>query len=84
MQGGIIRVQELKEMGEKYGKNPAQIVLRWNLQSGVLTIPKSANHDRIKSNADIFDFELSAADLQLIDNLDRGQRLGPDPDNFDF
>ena len=84
MQGGIMKVQELMEMGKKYGKNAAQIVLRWNLQSNVLTIPKSANHDRIKSNADIFDFELSDADMQAIDNLDRSQRIGPDPDNFDF
>ena len=60
------------------------MVLRWNLQKGVVTIPKSVKKERIVSNADIFDFELSAEDVAKIDSLDRGYRVGPDPDNFDF
>ncbi len=69
----------LKEIGEKYNKNEAQVVLRWDLQKGVLTIPKSVKYDRIKSNSEIFDFELSNEDMIKIDSLDRNERLGYDP-----
>ncbi|HLW08344.1 MAG TPA: aldo/keto reductase, partial [Marinilabiliaceae bacterium] len=68
----------------KYNKNIAQLVLRWNLQKGVITIPKSANNERIVSNSEIFDFSISEEDMKFIDKLDRGMRVGPDPDNFDF
>jgi len=84
MQGKINDISELEEIGEKYGKSPAQIVLRWDLQHKVITIPKSVNKDRIKANADIFNFSLSDEDFRFIDNLDRNYRFGPDPDNFDF
>ncbi|KPC74675.1 glyoxal reductase [Thermoactinomyces vulgaris] len=84
MQGEVFRVPLLQELAEKYGKTPAQIVLRWDLQHGVVTIPKSVNPDRIKANADVFDFELSAEDMARIDALDKHHRFGPDPDNFDF
>ena len=84
MQGKINEVTELGGIGEKYGKSPAQIALRWNLQHKVITIPKSVNQDRIKDNADIFNFSLSDEDFRFIDNLDRNYRFGPDPDNFDF
>ncbi|MEM7484041.1 MAG: aldo/keto reductase [Bacteroidota bacterium] len=84
MQGKIFDLDEFKKMGEKYNKTAAQIVLRWDLQKGVVTIPKSSKKERIIANADIFDFELSSEDVQLLDNLDKGHRFGPDPDNFDF
>jgi len=84
MQGKAVDVKTLIEIGEKYGKNPVHVVLRWNLQKGVVTIPKSVRKERIVSNADIFDFELTKADIELIDSLDRNQRIGPDPDNFNF
>ncbi len=84
MQGKIFDMPEMKSMAEKYGKTIAQIVLRWDLQKGVVTIPKSVKKERIEGNSDIFDFELEAADVELIDQLDRGERVGPDPDNFDF
>ena len=61
-----------------------QIVLRWNLQKGVVTIPKSTHRERIAENADLFDFELSEESMAQIDALDRGERNGPDPDDFDF
>ena len=54
------------------------------LQHKIVTIPKSAHKDRIQDNADIFDFEIEPEDMALIDGLDRNQRFGPDPDNFDF
>ncbi|MAW96604.1 MULTISPECIES: aldo/keto reductase [unclassified Leeuwenhoekiella] len=84
MQGKAFENETLKEIGEKYGKTPAQVVLRWDLQNGVITIPKSTSKDHIKSNANVFDFELSEEDMQTITNLDKGRRIGPDPDNFDF
>ena len=74
----------LFEIAASYGKSPAQVVLRWDLQNEVVTIPKSANPLRIQENADIFDFSLSNADMARIDKLNRNVRLGADPDNFNF
>ncbi|MEB3101915.1 aldo/keto reductase [Ferviditalea candida] len=74
----------LKELGEKYGKTPAQIVLRWDLQNGVVVIPKSVRAERIRENADIFDFELSSEDLTKLDGMNENRRFGPDPDHIDF
>ena len=74
----------LVELAEKYGKNPVQLTLRWMIQRGVAVIPKSVHRHRIQSNANIFDFEIEASDLSVIDSLDRHQRFGEDPDNFRF
>lgn len=57
------------ELTKKYGKSAAQIVLRWDLQTEVVTIPKSVNESRLKENVDIFDFELTAEDVQLINAI---------------
>lgn len=84
MQGKLFKLDICKELSEKYGKSPAQIILRWNLQKGVVTIPKSSRSARIAANADIFDFELSQEEISQLDVLDRGERIGPHPDNFDF
>ena len=84
MQGKIFGMAEFKALAEKYGKSIAQIVLRWDLQKGVITIPKSSKRERIISNADLFDFELEAEDIAMLDRMDKGHRFGPDPDNFDF
>ena len=84
MQGHIFEMDIMKDLAAKYNKTIAQIVLRWDLQKGVVTIPKSAKRDRIIANADIFDFELVAEDVKKLDQLDRGKRFGPDPNNFDF
>ncbi|EWG09547.1 aldo/keto reductase [Cytobacillus firmus] len=84
MQGGLFENGILKELSEKYGKTIAQIVLRWHLQNGIIAIPKSTKPHRIKENADLFDFELSHQDMELINSLDEHLRVGPDPDNFDF
>lgn len=84
MQGQIFDIPELKALAEKYKVSVAQLVLRWDLQKDVVTIPKSIKQERIISNAAIFNFEISAADVAAIDALDRGIRVGPDPDNFDF
>ncbi|SHI86618.1 aldo/keto reductase [Aquimarina spongiae] len=84
MQGKIFDLKILDQFAEKYKKTVAQIVLRWNLQKGVVTIPKSVKKERIQSNADLFDFELSQEDIDRIDALDQNKRTGPDPDNFNF
>ena len=84
MQGKIFGMEEFQQLAGKYNKSIAQIVLRWDLQKGVVTIPKSSKKERIVANANIFDFELSESDVALLDAMHRGQRFGPDPDNFDF
>ena len=84
MQGHVATVPALQELAKRHGKSPAQIVLRWDLQHGVVTIPKSARPERIAENTGIFDFELSAEDMNQLDALDQGKRFGPDPANFNF
>ena len=84
MQGQIITVQAVQELAEKYHKTPAQITLRWDLQHEVVTIPKSVHSNRIAENAQIFDFELSQEDMNVLNALDQGKRVGPDPDHFNF
>lgn len=83
MQGNL-DLPLLQELSAKYGKSPAQIVLRWDLQQGVITIPKSVHEKRIRENAAIFDFELEAGDVAALEALNRNHRFGPDPDNFNF
>lgn len=84
MRGKADEIPVFIEIAKKYGKTPAQVVLRWDLQKGAVTIPKSTHKDRIIANAQLFDFELSADDMQSIDALDRNERIGAHPDNFDF
>jgi len=67
-----------------HGRTPAQVLLRWDLQHGVVTIPKSIHRERIAENAALFDFELAPGDMRAIDGLDTGTRIGPDPDNVNF
>ena len=84
MQGKIFGMDAFEALAKKYNKTIAQIVLRWDLQKGVVTIPKSTKKERIESNAAIFDFEITQEDMELLDAMDRQQRFGPDPDTFDF
>lgn len=81
---GKVDLPILTDLAAKYGKTPAQIVLRWDLQHGVVTIPKSVRRERIEENAGIFDFELSAEDMAAIDTLNQDHRFGPDPDQMLF
>jgi len=74
----------LKELADKYGKTPAQIVIRWHLQLGLVTIPKSVRAERIAENADVFDFILSHEDMLRIDGMNEDKRYGQDPDHFVF
>ena len=74
----------LQNIAEEHGKTVAQIVLRWHWQHEIVIIPKSSKPHRIAENGSIFDFELSAAEMLAIDNLDKNVRTGPDPNNFNF
>lgn len=82
MRGRVFEIDTLKVLSEKYNRSVAQLVIRWNLQKGVVTIPKSVHRDRIFENADVFDFEISEEDMRKIDALDREERTGAHPDNF--
>lgn len=84
MQGELLDNTELHEIAGKYGKSVAQVIIRWDLQNGVITIPKSTKEYRIAENATVFDFELTAEDMARIDSLNKNHRVGPDPDNIDF
>jgi len=82
--GGVLIDETILKMGDKYGKSPAQIVLRWHIQNDILVIPKSVTPSRIEENARIFDFELTEEDMRSLNNLNRNQRFGKDPENFHF
>lgn len=84
MQGEFTKIDLFDDIAEAHGKTPAQVLIRWSLQRGLVTIPKSSNKSRIEENFDVFDFALSDEDMERINQLDRGQRLGPDPRNFGF
>ncbi|MFQ3543421.1 aldo/keto reductase [Halobacillus rhizosphaerae] len=72
----------LKELADKYNKTPAQIILKWDLQHGIVTIPKSSNKDRQAQNADLYDFELTDEEIQQINELHKDNRIGFHPDEF--
>lgn len=82
--GNVLEDATLAKLSEKYGKSPAQIVLRWDVQRNVIVIPKSTHKERIVSNSMVFDFELDQEDMKTISGLNKNKRVGPDPDNFDF
>lgn len=73
---------KLIRISKKYGKSPAQVVIRWHLQLGLVVIPKSVHDERIKENIDVFDFELDDDDMKMIASMDEGTRSGPDPSTF--
>ncbi|WP_275560268.1 MULTISPECIES: aldo/keto reductase [unclassified Streptomyces] len=79
---GLLEDPKLAAIGEKHGKSPAQVVLRWHLDLGNVVIPKSVTPSRIKENIDVFDFQLDSEDLAAIDSLETGVRLGFDPETF--
>jgi len=75
----------LKKIAEKHGKSVAQVILRWDLQKGIIAIPKSTHKERIISNANLYDFELSAAEMKTINDLDKDpQCFGRDLNNIGF
>lgn len=77
--GNLLAEPILKRIGDSYGKTPAQVVIRWHIQNGLIVIPKSSNPDRIVQNIDVFDFALTDDDMSQIDSLATGERQGPNP-----
>ncbi len=85
--GGKINIHEdpvIQEIAKKYGKTTAQVILRWDIQCGIVTIPKSTNKGRIAENISIFDFALAEEDMKKIDGLNMDKRFGSDPETFTF
>lgn len=81
-QGQVLDDPTIGEIAERHGKTAGQVVLRWHLQLGNVVFPKSVTPERIRENFDVFDFTLTDEDVAAIDALDRGERVGPDPDTF--
>ncbi len=80
----LLQEPSLKKIGEKYSKTAAQVVLRWNIERGLIVIPKSSNPVRQAENIDVFDFELTVGDMQKINALNKDLRVGPHPDEVGF
>ncbi|CEA14614.1 Glyoxal reductase [Fermentimonas caenicola] len=80
----LLQDETLVDIAGKHGKSPAQVVLRWNIQKGIVTIPKSSHEERLAENIDIFDFRLSDDEIKQIDKLDRNRRTGVHPDFIEF
>ncbi|WP_067886515.1 aldo/keto reductase [Nocardia vaccinii] len=81
-QGSELKDPTIASIAAEVGRTPAQVIIRWHLQLGNVVIPKSVTPSRIAENFDVFSFELSFEQMQLISALDTGSRLGPDPDDF--
>ncbi|WP_434388361.1 2,5-didehydrogluconate reductase DkgA [Melittangium boletus] len=79
---GVFDQEIIRALGQKYGKTPAQVVIRWHLDQGLIVIPKSVTPSRIEENFQVFDFRLEPDELARISTLDKGKRLGPNPDRF--
>lgn len=80
--GGLLEEPTLQRISGKYGKSPAQAIIRWHLQHDLIVIPKSITPTRIVDNINVFDFELSFEDMKNIDALNLNERTGSDPDSF--
>ena len=83
-QGSLLSNPAVTAVAEAHGKTPAQVLIRWHIQLGNIVIPKSVTPERIVSNFDVFDFQLSEQDMASISSLGDGTRLGPDPRTFNF
>jgi 2,5-diketo-D-gluconate reductase A len=81
-QGADLEAPEVRTVAQAHGVAPAQVILRWHLQHGHIVIPKSATPRRIVENLDVDHFDLSPAELEAIDGLESGSRIGGDPDTF--
>ena len=76
--------ETLRDIGDKYGKSPAQVMIRWHMQREVIPLPKSVHETRIVQNIHVFDFELGENDMARINAMDTGERQGADPHHVDF
>jgi 2,5-diketo-D-gluconate reductase A len=82
--GDLLEEPVLRQIGDTYGKTPAQVVIRWHIQNGLIVIPKSVTPERIRQNIDVFDFELSPDDMLTINGLNMNSRVGSDPTTANF
>ncbi|WP_414627740.1 aldo/keto reductase [Alkalihalophilus pseudofirmus] len=82
--GDIFSNPTVQEIANAHNKTPAQVLLRWNIEHEVVTIPKSVTESRIIENSQIFDFELTQEEIRKLDELNEDKRYGPDPETFDF
>jgi diketogulonate reductase-like aldo/keto reductase len=80
--GKFLDNEVIQSIARKHEKTPAQVLIRWDLQHEVVTIPKSVHRERIEENSKVFDFELSSEDMQRLDALDTDTRIGPHPDEM--
>jgi diketogulonate reductase-like aldo/keto reductase len=80
--GKLLELPAVAEVAAAHGKSPAQVLIRWSLQLGNVVIPRSANPARIAENADVFDFELTAAEVETLSGLDDGTRFRPNPETY--
>jgi 2,5-diketo-D-gluconate reductase A len=80
----LFEEQPIKDAADRHGVSPAQVVIKWHLQNGIIVFPKSNSRERMAENFDVFGFELSAGEMAAIDAIDRGQRVGTDPDSATF
>lgn len=81
-QGRVLDDPVIAAIAEEHSKTPAQVVIRWHLQTGNVVFPKSVTPERLEENIDVFDFVLTQPELEQLAELDRGERIGPDPDTF--
>lgn len=84
MNGSLLEEALIQELASKYGKTPAQIVLRYDVQHNVVTIPKTMTPTRMVENLDVFNFSLTDEEMAQLDALNDGLRCGPDPEKFNF
>ena len=84
LRGKTFTLMSIETLAKKYNKTPAQIVLRWNLENGIITIPKTTHKERMIENIDVYDFELTAEDKLLIEKENLNIRQYRDPDNHGF
>ena len=79
----VLEESVIVDIAQKHDKSPAQVVLRWHIQLGTVIFPKSVTPERVRENMAIFDFDLTAEEMESIAGLEKAERLGPDPDKFD-
>ena len=84
VRGRALDAPVIVQIAEKHGRTPAQVILRWDIQKGVVTIPKSVKRERILENSRVFDFSLEPGEMRAISALENGTRTGPHPDNVTF
>jgi len=81
-QGEVLDDPVVTRIAEAHGVSAGQVVIRWHLQLGLVVFPKSVTPERVEQNFDVFGFELDDDEMRAIEGLERGERIGPDPDTF--